>query len=88
MTLIGDGVPFLIVGEKINPTGKKIFSEAIANGQVDLIVAEARKEAEAGAGALDVNVGVPLVNEAEMMAKAITAIQNVVSLPLVIDSSY
>jgi len=88
MTLVGPGVPFLIVGEKINPTGKKKFSEAIAAGQTDLIVAEARKEMEAGAGALDVNVGVPLVNEAEMMAKALTAIQNVVQLPIVIDSSY
>ncbi|HXN06655.1 MAG TPA: cobalamin-dependent protein, partial [Nitrospiria bacterium] len=53
-----------------------------------LIVATARKQFEAGATALDVNVGVPLVNESEMMAKAITAIQNVVNLPLVIDSSY
>ena len=88
MTLVGTGVPFLIVGEKINPTGKKKFSEAIAAGQTDLIVAEARKEMEAGAHALDVNVGVPLVNEAEMMDKAVTAIQNVVSLPIVIDSSY
>ena len=88
MTLVGPGVPFLVVGEKINPTGKKKFSEAISAGQTDLIVAEARKEMEAGAGALDVNVGVPLVNEAEMMAKALTAIQNVVQLPIVIDSSY
>ncbi len=88
MTLVGPGVPFLIVGEKINPTGKKKFSEAIAAGQTDLIVAEARKEMEAGAHALDVNVGVPLVNEADMMDKALTAIQNVVQLPIVIDSSY
>lgn len=88
MTLVGPGVPFLIVGEKINPTGKKKFSEAIALGQTDLIVAEARKEMEAGAHALDVNVGVPLVNEADMMDKALTAIQNVVQLPIVIDSSY
>ena len=85
---IGEGVPFVLIGEKINPTGKKLFSEAIAEGRTDLIVAEARKEAAAGAHALDVNVGVPLVDEARMMEKAITAIGNVVSLPLVIDSSF
>ena len=84
----GEGVPFVLIGEKINPTGKKLFSEAIAEGRTDLIVAEARKEAAAGAHALDVNVGVPLVDEARMMEKAITAIGNVVSLPLVIDSSF
>ena len=85
---IGEGVPFVLIGEKINPTGNKLFSEAIAEGRTDLIVTEARKEAAAGAHALDVNVGVPLVDEARMMEKAITAIGNVVSLPLVIDSSF
>ena len=85
---IGAGAPFVLIGEKINPTGKKLFSEAIAEGRTDLIVAEARKEAAAGAHALDVNVGVPLVDEALMMEKAVTAIGNVVSLPLVIDSSF
>lgn len=84
----GEGVPFVIIGEKINPTGKKAFSEAIAQGKTDLIVAEARKEAQAGAQALDVNVGVPLVDEAMMMEKAIIAIQNVVNIPMVIDSSF
>ncbi len=86
--LIGPGNPFLKIGEKINPTGRKKFGEAIAEGRTDMIVAEARKQFECGAMALDVNVGVPMVNEAEMMTKAITAIQNVVEIPLVIDSSY
>lgn len=85
---IGEGVPFVIIGEKINPTGKKAFSDAIALGKTDLIVAEARKETLAGAHALDVNVGVPLVDEARMMEKAVIAIQNVVNVPLVIDSSF
>jgi 5-methyltetrahydrofolate--homocysteine methyltransferase len=85
---VGPGHPFLKIGEKINPTGKKLFSQAIKEGRTDLIVAAARKQFEAGATALDVNVGVPMINEAEMMGKAITAIQNVVNLPLVIDSSY
>ncbi len=86
--LVGPGCPFLKIGEKINPTGRKKFGEAIAEGRTDLIVAEARKQFESGATALDVNVGVPMVNEAVMMTKAITVIQNVVDIPLVIDSSY
>lgn len=85
---LGDGHPFVKIGEKINPTGRKKFSEAIKEGRMDLVLAEARKQFEAGATALDVNVGVPLVDEPAMMAKAVVAIQNVVNLPLVIDSSY
>ncbi len=86
--VIGAGHPFRIIGEKINPTGRAKFAAAIAEGRMDLVVAEARKEFEAGADALDVNVGVPLTDEPALMGKAITAIQNVVDLPLVIDSSY
>lgn len=83
----GERRPFLKIGEKINPTGRKAFAEAIRQGRLDLILQEARKQAEHGAMALDVNVGVPLTDEAANMARAVTAIQNVVSLPLVIDSS-
>lgn len=84
---IGSEYPFFKIGEKINPTGKKAFAEAIKEGRTDLIVTEARKEFEAGADALDVNVGVPMIDEPAMMAKAIAAVQNVVDIPLVIDSS-
>lgn len=84
---IGAGHPFVKIGEKINPTGKKKFGEAIKEGRTDLILAEARKQEEAGAGALDINVGVPLIDEPAMMVKAVTAVQNVTALPLVIDSS-
>ena len=84
---IGAGYPFLKVGEKINPTGRKKFAAAIKEGRTDLIVKEARKQQEAGAMALDVNVGVPLTDEAKMMEKAVTAVQNVIDLPLLIDSS-
>ena len=84
---IGPGLSFLKIGEKINPTGKKAFAEAIREGRLDMIVAEARKQYEHGAHALDVNVGVPMTPEAENMARAVTAVQNVVDLPLVIDSS-
>ncbi len=86
--MIGPGHPFCLIGEKINPTGRKKFAGAIAEGRMDLVVAEARKQYEAGATALDVNVGVPLTDEPALMGKAITAVQNVVDLPLVIDSSY
>lgn len=84
---IGVGHPFVKIGEKINPTGKKKFGAAIKEGRTDLILAEARKQEEAGASALDINVGVPLIDEPAMMVKAVTAVQNVSSLPLVIDSS-
>lgn len=84
---IGTGYPFFKIGEKINPTGKKTFAESIKEGRTDLIVMEARKEFEAGADALDVNVGVPMIDEPAMMAKAVAAVQNVVDIPLVIDSS-
>lgn len=86
-TYIGTGYPFFKIGEKINPTGKKVFAASIKEGRTDLIVTEARKEFEAGANALDVNVGVPMIDEPAMMAKAIAAVQNVVDVPLVIDSS-
>jgi len=85
---VGDGWPFVKIGEKINPSGRKAFAEAIKEGRMDMIIADARKQYEAGALALDVNVGVPLVDEAQMMKKAVIALQNVVPLPLVIDSSY
>jgi 5-methyltetrahydrofolate--homocysteine methyltransferase len=86
--VLGAGHPFCIIGEKINPTGRKKFAAAIAEGRMDLVVAEARRQFEAGAHALDVNVGVPLTDEPAMMGRAIAAVQNVVDLPLVIDSSY
>ena len=84
---IGAGKPFVKIGEKINPTGKKKFAQSVKEGNTDLIIMEARKQEEAGADALDVNVGVPLSDEPAMMAKAVTALQNITKLPLVIDSS-
>jgi len=84
---IGAGNPFVKIGEKINPTGKKKFSASIKEGKVDRVLLEARKQTEAGATALDVNVGVPMIDEPAMMEKAVTAVQNVTVRPLVIDSS-
>jgi len=84
---IGAGFPFVRIGEKINPTGKKLFSASIKDGKMDKVLMTARKQTESGADALDVNVGVPMIDEPAMMEKAISAIQNVTPLPLVIDSS-
>ncbi len=83
----GSGYPFLKIGEKINPTGKKAFAEAIREGRMDVVVSEARKQYDADAMALDVNVGVPMTDEASNMQRAVGSVQTVVDIPLVIDSS-
>lgn len=80
-----DGVR--IIGERINPTGKKVLREALQKGDMDYILATAVSETEAGCHILDVNVGAPGINEAEMMAKCVKAIQAVTPLPLQIDST-
>ena len=83
----GEGFPFLKIGEKINPTGRKLFAEAIQEGRMDMVISEARRQYEAGAMALDVNVGVPMTDELRNMGRAIESIQTVVDAPLIIDSS-
>lgn len=75
-----------IIGESINPTGKKRMRLAVEESDLDFIVNTAVSEEECGANALDVNVGVPGINEPEFMKKAVSAIQYSVSVPLVIDS--
>jgi 5-methyltetrahydrofolate--homocysteine methyltransferase len=82
---IGRGVT--VIGERINPTGKKKLKAAIQEERMDYIVREAIDQAEAGADALDVNMGLPTIDEAAMMKKAVKAIQSAVSLPLQIDSA-
>ena len=76
-----------IVGERINPTGKKKFKEALRNGDINYILNEAFKQRDAGAHILDVNVGLPEIDECAMMEKAVKAISAAVNLPLQIDSS-
>ncbi len=80
------GAPVLI-GERINPTGKPKLKEALRAGNIDYIVSEALGEEEAGAEILDVNVGLPEICEGDMMRCAISAISEVCDLPLQIDSS-
>ena len=76
-----------IIGERINPTGKKRFKEALMNNEIDYILKQAVEQSDAGADILDVNVGLPGIDEEAMMVRAIKAIQGISSLPLQIDST-
>lgn len=76
-----------IIGERINPTGKKKFKEALLNNDIDYILNQAIEQVEAGAEILDVNVGLPGIDEKAMMVKVIKELQAVVDVPLQIDST-
>ncbi len=84
---VGPGLPVRIIGERINPTGKKRLTESLEEGSLEVVKEEAVRQAEAGADFLDVNVGVPGIDEPEMMVKAVEVVTSVTDLPLVIDSS-
>lgn len=76
-----------VIGERINPTGKKKFKEALHNNDIDYILRQGIEQAEAGAEILDVNVGLPDIDEVKMMKRVISELQSVTDLPLQIDSS-
>ncbi len=76
-----------VIGERINPTGKKVLREALKKGDMDYILETAVDETEGGADILDVNVGVPGIDEKEVMKSVVKAVQSVSDLPLQIDSS-
>ena len=76
-----------VIGERINPTGKKRLQQALKDGDMDYIMKQAIEQQEAGADILDINVGLPGIDEAKMMAGVVKAVQSVVSLPLQIDST-
>lgn len=78
---------FRVIGERINPTGKKRFQQALREHDLDYILNCAVEQEEAGAEILDVNVGLPGIDEAEMMQEVVTALQSVTALPLMLDSS-
>lgn len=80
-----DGVR--VVGERINPTGKKLFKEALIKGDIDYILKQAITQIDAGAEILDVNVGIPQINEEKVMVRVIKEIQSVIDNPLQIDST-
>ena len=85
--VIGHGRAFVLIGERINPTGRRIFQEQLRAGDLSAIERDVKAQVEGGATMLDVNMGVPLTDEAELLAKAITMIQELTDLPLCIDSS-
>ena len=85
--VIGFNRPFVIIGERINPTGRKILAAEMTNGDFSRVEADARAQVEAGAHMLDVNAGIPLADEPAILAKAIQLVQSITDVPLSIDSS-
>ncbi len=79
--------PFCIIGERINPTGRKIFQEQLRRGDLSRIEIDVAQQVAGGAMVLDVNMGAPLADEAELMVAAVKLIQGLTDLPLCIDSS-
>ncbi len=77
----------ILIGERINPTGKPKLKEALRSGDLNYILNEAIRQSESGAHILDVNVGLPEINETEMMLKCVSAVQAVTDTPLQIDST-
>ena len=77
----------VIIGERINPTGKKLFKEALRNNDIDYIIKEGIAQKEKGAHILDVNVGLPEIDEVKMLSDAVFSLQSVLPLPLQLDSS-
>jgi len=82
--ILGEGAK--IIGERINPTGKKRLKEALRNGDMDYLLKEAVAQRDAGAHILDVNVGLPEIDEKAIMVRAVSELQGIVNLPLQIDS--
>ncbi len=81
------GIKPLIIGERINPTGKKMLKEALRQKDMEYIYREGVAQADFGAHILDVNVGLPEIDEAEMMTSAVTGLQSITNLPLQIDTA-
>jgi 5-methyltetrahydrofolate--homocysteine methyltransferase len=84
---IGFERPFVIIGERINPTGRAALAAEMAAGDYSTVVADAMAQVEAGANMLDVNAGIPLADEPAILAEAVRRVQSVTDAPLSIDSS-
>jgi 5-methyltetrahydrofolate--homocysteine methyltransferase len=84
---IGPEQPFCIIGERINPTGRKAFAEQLRGGDLSTVTADAIAQTEAGADMLDVNAGIPLVDESELLQQMLRTVQAASDLPICIDSS-
>ena len=85
--IIGDNRPFTIIGERINPTGRKILAEEMKADDFSRVEADALAQVAAGAQMLDVNAGIPLADEPALLAKAIKLVQSITDVPISIDSS-
>ena len=85
--VIGHGRRFCVIGERINPTGRRIFQEQLRAGDLSAIERDVAAQVEGGADVLDVNMGVPLTDEPDLLAKAIQLTQSLTDLPICIDSS-
>jgi 5-methyltetrahydrofolate--homocysteine methyltransferase len=85
--VIGHDRPFVMIGERINPTGRKLLAEEMKNGDFSRVEADALAQVEAGAQMLDVNAGIPLADEPALLARAVQLVQSITDVPLSIDSS-
>ena len=85
--VIGFERPFVIIGERINPTGRKLLAAEMAAGNFERVKADALAQVEAGAHMLDVNAGIPLADEPAILARTVELVQSLVDVPLSIDSS-
>ncbi len=85
--VIGFDRPFVMIGERINPTGRKLLAEEMKQGDFSRVEADALAQVAAGAQMLDVNAGIPLADEPALLAEAIRLVQSVTNVPLSIDSS-
>lgn len=84
---IGPGLPTVMIGERINPTGRKVFSAELQAGDLSRVPRDAEAQAAAGARVLDVNVGAASVDEVALLPRAVQMVQDVVDLPVCIDSA-
>src|SRR5450759_3340838 len=85
--IIGFDRPFVIIGERINPTGRKLLAEEMKAGDFSRVERDVLAQVEAGAHMLDINAGIPLADEPAILAKTIQLVQSLTDLPLSIDSS-
>lgn len=85
--VIGPDRPFTIIGERINPTGRKLLAKEMAAGDFSRVEKDALAQVAAGAHLLDVNAGIPLVDEPEVLAQTIQLVQSITDVPICIDSS-
>jgi len=85
--IIGPDQPFTIIGERINPTGRKMLAAEMAAGNYERIKTDALAQVEAGARILDVNAGIPLIDEPAVLEDVVKLVQSISDIPLCIDSS-